>query len=401
METSDRYLAIHNLGLIQRQAGVDPRVAELVVAYGRLAVDAGRPLAFDQPPFGSSSLQREALARLRANNPEVDGRFLAFLAAYAAMMTSRGFASVLSIDDLARELGHDLQGVKAVAAKTSALYREVHLPRKNGTFRTIHSPREPLRSMQRWIARHVLRAYQPHPAAHGFVVGRSIVSNATPHVGRAYLVSLDIADFFPSITWGRVRKAFEKLGYPYSVALLLANLCTRRGVLPQGAATSPGLSNIVCECLDRRLAGLARSRGMRYSRYADDMTFSSDDERVRSMLPFIRQLINEEGFQLRDQKTRILRKGARRTVTGIVVNQRANLPRAHVRMLRAAAHRMATRGPEAVKIESRSGGAAHPARVLAGHLAYLSMVNASSGRLLAQLAFSGRVPRSIEASELA
>jgi retron-type reverse transcriptase len=195
---------------------------------------------------------------------------------------------------------------------------------------------------------------------------------------------MDLEDFFPTITWVQVRKAFERLGYPYSVAVVLANVCTRGGVLPQGAPTSPALSNIVCARLDRRLSGLARSRGFHYSRYADDMAFSSDDARITSLIPFIRQVIAEEGFKVRADKTRVAKAGARRAVTGIIVNERPNLPRAHVRKLRAATHRLAHHGPEAVIVPSRRTGS-DPQAVLAGHVGFLAMINPARGRALNRL----------------
>jgi retron-type reverse transcriptase len=362
--------------LLQRQAGVDPAVAELVVAYGRLLADAGEPLVFDREPAPRGSPERKWALRLRHKNPEVDERFLRFVAAYCARMEARGFLPLLGADDLAERLGCETIELRALAAKTSRLYREIKMPRAGRAPRILHSPREPLRTVQRWILKHILQTYQPHTAAHGFVQGRSIVSNAATHTGASILVAVDIADFFRSIGWKRVRKGFEKLGYPYSVAVILANLCTRAGCLPQGAATSPALSNLVCETLDRRLAGLARSRGFHYSRYADDMTFSSNDSRLPALLPFIRQIVGEEGFEVRERKTRVARSGARQVVTGLVVNERVNLPRAHVRRLRAAAHRFATQGAAAVSLDARSPSA-DPERVLRGHLAYLAMVKRS------------------------
>jgi retron-type reverse transcriptase len=384
VQADDPYLAIHNLGLLQRQAGVDAAVAELVVAYGRLLVDGGEPLVFDRERAPAGSRERKWTLSLRHKNPEIDERFLRFLAAYCARMEARGFLPLLGVGDLAERLGFETVELRALAAKTRWLYREIRMPRPGRNDRIVYSPREPIRRVQRWILKHILRNYAPHSAAHGFVQGRSIVSNAAEHTGASILMAIDLADFFPSIDWKRVRKAFEKLGYPYSVAVVLANLCTRTGYLPQGASTSPALSNLICERLDRRLSGLARSRGFRYSRYADDLAFSSADSRLPALLPFIRQIVREEGFEVRDRKTRVARSGARQLVTGVVVNEHLNLPRAHVRRLRAAAHRLATRGATAVSLDARPS--ADPARVLHGHLAFLAMVNPSRGRTLTSLA---------------
>jgi retron-type reverse transcriptase len=386
MDTADRYLAIHNLALLQRQAGVDTGVAELVTAYGRLLIDNREPLVYDPRPFPSGSLEQACYADIREKNPDVDSRFIAFLAAYSARMTKRGFIPLTSPADLATKLGHEPKVLSAVAARAAASYREIRLPRKNGTYRIIHSPDDPIKNIQRWILRNILAGYAPHDASHGFVRGRSIVTNASQHVGHSVLIMMDIADFFPSITYRRVRKGFEKLGYPYSVAQMLANLCTRMGYLPQGAPTSPALSNLVCERLDSRLSGLARSRGFSYSRYADDMAFSSDDPRLPSLIPFLKQIIQEAGFRVNAEKTRIARKGARRVVTGIVVNEHPNLPRRQVRKLRAAAYRLARQGPEALQLESSRPGECDPQCVFAGHLGFLTMVNRARGHAIAELA---------------
>ncbi|MGH2627214.1 MAG: reverse transcriptase family protein [Anaerolineales bacterium] len=385
MDTADRHLAIHNLGLLQRQAGVERTVAELVTAYGRLLVDSGQPLVFDPRPLAHESVAEAHFLRLRQQNPTVDERFLAFLATYSARMLERGYQPIVSREDLAGRLSYELHDLLALAARGASFYREVHLRRSNGTFRTIHSPREPIRGIQRWVLDNVLKAYRPHDAAHGFVRGRSIVSNASRHVGHGILVMMDIASFFPTIPYRSVRKGLEKLGYPYSVASLLANLCTRAGFLPQGAPTSPALSNLVCERLDRRLAGLARSRGFSYTRYADDMAFSSNDRRLVALIPLLRRIIEEEGFEVRAEKTRVARAGARRMVTGIVVNERPNLPRAQVRTLRAAVNRLVRHGPAAVVMKSRRSEESDPVQVLFGHLGFLAMVNPASGQALARV----------------
>ena len=394
--TQDRYLAIHNLSLLQRQAGVEPDVAELVKSFGQLLVDSGKELEFDRLPFTEGSPEQQRFLFLQNKNPDVDSRFLAMLAAYSERMAERGYAPVVSRENLAELLGYDLQHLLSIAAKNSRFYRAIELRRKNGSFRRVYSPREPIRSIQSWILKNILNAYRPHEAAHGFCRNRSIVSNAAQHAGNSVLIALDIADFFPSITQQKVRKAFEKLGYTYSVAMVLANLCTRSGFLPQGAPTSPALSNLVCENLDRRLSGLARSRGFTYSRYADDMAFSSNDGRLNTLIPFLREIIQQEGFQVRPEKTRISRGSGRMMVTGVVVNDRPNLPRSHVRKLRAAVHRLKQNGPEAVILESRRTKDADVRNVLAGHLGFLAMVNPAGGKRLALALRSEKTSSTLE-----
>jgi retron-type reverse transcriptase len=172
-----------------------------------------------------------------------------------------------------------------------------------------------------------------------------------------------------------VRKVFQRLGYPYRVAVLLANLCTVDGSLPQGASTSPALSNLVCTRLDRRFSGLAKKMGFHYSRYADDLVFSSNNPRLPSLIPLFREILSEEGFRVNEGKTRIMRKGRRQVVTGLITNQYLNLPREQVRRLRAAIHRLKTGGAASLDLRSRRGRKDNPLQVLQGHLGFLRMVD--------------------------
>src|SRR5262249_11211141 len=167
--------------------------------------------------------------------------------------------------------------------------------------------------------------------AHGFLPGRSILSNARPHAGKAVVVNMDLEGFFPSIGFPRVRSVFQRLGYSLAVATILALLCSEcprklveydgkpyfvatgpRG-LPQGACTSPGLSNQVARRLDKRLAGLAAKMGLTFTRYADDLTFSGSPElnaRVGYLMARVRHLAEEEGFTVNEKKSRVLRPNA-------------------------------------------------------------------------------------------
>jgi retron-type reverse transcriptase len=196
------------------------------------------------------------------------------------------------------------------------------------------------------------------------------------------VLCVDIADFFPSVKFSIVRKGFQHLGHPYSVAVDLANLCTVQGALPQGAPTSPALSNLACVRLDKRLIGLAHSLNHTYSRYADDLVFSSDDERLPSILPFLREILAEEGFRLAENKTHIYRANRRQIVNGIIVNECATLPREHIRRLRAALHKVRVQGVHAVRVVSKQPGDHDSLKVLEGHLSFLKMINPVRARSL-------------------
>jgi retron-type reverse transcriptase len=248
-------------------------------------------------------------------------------------------------------------------------YAELRLPKPGGGERVIHAPCAALKFVQRRILRRILDPVVLHRCCHGFRAGRSIVSNARPHEGKHTVVGLDLRDFFPSVTFPRVFGVFRALGFPDAEAGLLARLTTWQGRLPQGAPTSPAIANLACRTLDRRLAGLAESRGAAYTRYADDLAFSGPDG-LASLLPVARRILAEEGFSVAEEKTRIMRRGSRQTVCGVVVNRKAALPRETRRRLRAVFHR-AAQAPEKRK------GPVAPDATVRGYRALLRMFEAA------------------------
>ncbi len=208
-----------------------------------------------------------------------------------------------------------------------------------------------------------------HRAAHGFVQGRSILSNAAPHVGRDVVVNFDLKDFYPSLTWKRVRGKFRGLGYSEAVATVLALICTEPDVdeieldgqrlyakrgprrLPQGAPASPALTNLICLRLDRRLCGLAAKLGFTYTRYAGGMTFPASGEAAKktgALLKFVAEIVTAGGFTVHPDKTRVMRSHRRQEVTGLTVNERIAVPRDTLRRFRALLHRIETTGPEGI-----------------------------------------------------
>jgi len=236
-------------------------------------------------------------------------------------------------------------------------YVQFAVPKRDGSERLILAPKTRLKAMQRILLKVLVDKLPVSDHAHGFRTGRSIRSNAQQHVGKRVVVKMDIRDFFPSVHVGRVRGLLIALGYGYPVAATLAVLMTEAqrqpveedGVLyqvpvgarhcVQGAPTSPGVCNSVLLTLDHRLAGLARRFGFAYSRYADDLTFSGDDEAaVHGLIRIAGSILRDEGFQANRAKTRILRSGARQSVAGVVVNRELGLSRQERRRIRAALH---------------------------------------------------------------
>jgi len=271
-------------------------------------------------------------------------------------------------------------------------YVRFTVPKRSGGERTLFAPHRDLAAAQQWVLDNILSKVLAHHAAHGFVPGRSTVTNASNHVGRDVVINADLTDFFPSITFGRVRGVFQLLGYSPAAATILALLCTecpRRIVsyagktfhvatgprgLPQGACTSPALSNLVARRLDSRLSGIAAKLAWNYSRYADDLTFSAEGDAGQNagyLLARIRHICQDEGFAVNEKKTRVLRQSAAQNVTGIVVNDRPGVPRDAVRRLRAILHRAKSQGLAAQNRHKHP----HFATWVSGMIAYISMVN--------------------------
>jgi retron-type reverse transcriptase len=280
-------------------------------------------------------------------------------------------------------------------------YIRFTIPKKSGGVRQLAAPHRDLAAAQEWILESILRKVPAHEAAHGFVTDRSTVTNAAPHVGHRIVLNTDLKDFFPTITFPRVRGAFQQFGYSPAAATIMALICTecpRRVVefngktyhvatgpraLPQGACTSPALSNLISRRMDSRLAGIARKLGCTYTRYADDLTFSADgtlEDRIGYLLARIRHIAQDEGFTVNETKTRVQRPNVAQSVTGIIVNEKPNVPRHLVRRLRAILHHAGSEGLAAQNRENRP----HFEAWVRGMIAYITMVNPNQAIPLAQ-----------------
>jgi RNA-directed DNA polymerase len=270
-------------------------------------------------------------------------------------------------------------------------YITFRVPKQKGGERLIMAPKTRLKALQRKVLEQILNRLPAPTHAHGFVKGRSVKTGAQIHVGKKVVVKLDLADFFGSVTFQRVRGLFIALGYGYPVATTLAVLtteCERQRVSQQGrifhvpvgerhcvqgAPTSPALCNQIARKMDNRLHGLAQKLGFSFTRYADDLTFSGDDsDQVKSLLRLAQKIIVDEGFQLRQDKTRILRQGGHQQVTGVTVNQTLGLSRKTRRQLRAFLHRLQ-------KADTPDPQELAQAR---GKLAYLAMLNPTQAEAL-------------------
>lgn len=238
-------------------------------------------------------------------------------------------------------------------------YRQFYIKKKSGGTRVITAPRNRSFKMMLQAVNEILKAiYSPSDYAMGFTEGRSIVTNASIHKSQNYVFNIDLKDFFPSVEQSRIWKRLQlkPFNFPKQIANIIAGICSMRQVrdvidetkkhynnkkfkfvLPQGSPVSPIITNMVCDTLDRRLAGLARRFGLHYSRYADDITFSSMHYVYAPNGKFYTELcrlITEQGFTINEDKTRLQKLGARQEVTGIIVSQKLNVPKTYVQDIR-------------------------------------------------------------------
>ncbi len=184
--------------------------------------------------------------------------------------------------------------------------------------RTIFAPSKRLKKRQRWILTNILNKIKVSDCAHGFELNRSIKTHAELHADHDYVICMDIKDFFPSITEKMVISLFKQIGYTTNASCELARLCSYNSVLPQGAPTSPKIANIICKRMDKAIQRYAKENNITYSRYADDLTFSSNDE-MRGLIDEITEIANKYDFSINNRKTRIFSPGEPKFITGLVV----------------------------------------------------------------------------------
>lgn len=412
--TPEELAEIHEVGAQMEELRPDLAHAH-TVANEAVALDKQARAARKQQKQAEAAARRQQRAEEVAGRRQNDIVFLgrgvsgglADRRANVEKLQALGLPVLASPADLAAALGLTIPRLRWLAFHNEAArvthYVRFQIPKKSGGVRELATPHRDLAATQRWILVNVLERLPTHDAAHGFVKRRGTLSNATPHVGRPIVINLDLKDFFPSITFPRVKGVFQGLGYSPAVATILGLLCTespRRRVefggqvlhvatspraLPQGACTSPAITNLLARRLDARLAGLGRKLGFTYTRYADDLTFSCDGEaakRTAWMLARIRHIVADEHLTVNETKTRVQRPKRCQTVTGIVVNQRPNVPRKLRRKLRAVLHDAKRNGLETANREKRDNFVPW----LEGMVAYTRMVNpAAGGKLLEQL----------------
>ncbi len=245
-------------------------------------------------------------------------------------------------------------------------YTEFKIPKKSGGHRLICKPKTSLKIIQQKLNQVLKTVYEPKPSTDGFTVGRSIVTNAEVHLRQRYLLNIDLKDFFPSINFGRVRGLL--MAKPYNcteeVATVLAQICCYDNQLPQGCPTSPIISNMICSKLDSQLQRLAKKHQCIYTRYADDITFSTSRFKFPQRLALfsieydaiflgkeLTQIIQDNGFAINESKIRLQSRYGHQEVTGITVNEKLNINRKYIRRIRAILHAWEKYGLEKTQAE--------------------------------------------------
>jgi hypothetical protein len=348
-------------------------------------------------------------------------------ASFQKMQTREDLLSLLN------EAKHLLYGENTVAFELRQLtwyafnkssirnYRKFSIKKKSGAKRQIHAPVKGLKQLQKSLSVVLQSVFIPHKAAFGFVWNKSIVDNAKTHQGSRYVYNIDLKDFFSSIDQARVWKCLQlapfNLNTPETqkLANLIASLCCtemevermdaegmwvseKKNVLAQGAPTSPVLSNVVCQRLDFLLSGVAKRFGLRYSRYADDITFSSMHNVYQMDGEFLKELsriVLDQGFHIKDSKTRLQKEGYRQEVTGLLVNEKANVQKRYIKQLRMWLYYWEQYGYQKAEniflldYTNEKGhvkkGTPNMANVIKGKLDYLKMVKGNENAMFLKL----------------
>ncbi len=301
--------------------------------------------------------------------------------------------------DIAQAMGISINELRFLAYNKDVSkishYQRFQMQKKSGGTRIISAPMPRLKRAQYWILDNILSSVKISEYAHGFVEDRSIVSNASPHQRKRVVINMDLQDFFPTVDYRRVKGMFCALGYSEHVATVFALLTTEADTqevvldqqrwfvangerfLPQGAPTSPYISNIICRKLDARLAGIAKKYGACFTRYADDLTFSLDDtdnKVLTRLLWAVRKVIADEGFVLHPDKTRIMRAHKKQEVTGVVVNDKLSVDRKTLKRFRALLFQIDKDGPA-----GKEWGKGELFNAIDGFANFVAMVNPEKG----------------------
>ncbi|MEK5277364.1 MULTISPECIES: retron St85 family RNA-directed DNA polymerase [Paenibacillus] len=251
---------------------------------------------------------------------------------YAQELADHGLPVIFDNKHLSLLMGIESNILGYYIISSNKFYKEHQIAKSNGSLRTISTPSYNMKTIQRWILDNILSSFAIHSNAYGFVKGRNIKDNAIIHTKKKLVLNIDIKNFFPSIKFERVFYMFYHNGYTKEISYSLAALTTFNGALPQGAPSSPSIANIICQRMDKRLLALAVKMNADYSRYADDITISGD-ENIRKYIETIKSIIINEGFDINYRKLRLQTNKNMQEVTGLIVNEDVKVKRKYKKRL--------------------------------------------------------------------
>lgn len=225
------------------------------------------------------------------------------------------------VSDIGYFLGVSPLNIGSMIRNKAKHYNAFSVRKRSGGERIIHAPRTFLKVVQWWILDTILERVSDNDCVYGFRKGRSFIDNARVHLNQAHILNVDVKDFFPSISVEHVEQIFREFGYTARVANGLAELITYDMTLPQGAPTSPKISNIIFGPIDKKISAFCQRNGYRYSRYADDLTISSNTKIPLNAVGHIAQIIKPSGFRLNSNKTKFMGCNQRKEVTGLIIGE--------------------------------------------------------------------------------
>ena len=305
---------------------------------------------------------------------------------YAKKLYDDKLPIIFDLEHFSQLVGYDIFYILGASNETARYYRHFQIKKKSGKMRDIDEPLPSLKEIQNWLYEEILSNVKISKAAKAYVKKQSIRDNARFHKGQKIVYTIDLKNFFGEISSKRVNYIFKKLGYSKALAKLFTELCCLDGSLPQGAPTSPVLSNIVFIPIDQRIWGYCKERKIRYTRYADDLTFSGDFE-INHLHIFLKTVLRENHFKINNSKTRVMRRNAQQRVTGVVVNDKLQVPKKIRKKLRQEVYYLEKFGVEAHLSKIAEKRAYHIEHLMgvANHILHINPKDNSTKELLDKL----------------
>jgi len=263
---------------------------------------------------------------------------------YISPIVKNDVPIIFDFNHLCLLLGRTPEYLATVINSNSSHYRDFVIPKRSGGKRIITAPYPALMESQNWIYHNILKKIKIHPAAQGFTFNKSIITNASIHLNQNHFLKTDLKNFFPSIKINKIITVFKSLGYSHRVSFYLSAICCYNDELPQGAPTSPMLSNIIAKTLDVRLMNFAKKNELKYTRYADDLAFSGEKIPFK-YIEYITGIIEDCGFYVNEKKTILQQNKGKRILTGIsIADKEIKIPRVYKRRLKQEIHYIKTHG---------------------------------------------------------